>query len=272
MSTAQAPGPPHHPDYARPPLVEVALGVQFRALPRLRPIELASLREQWINDYPVVQEQPPLAPTVESAGVAQPQVQLVIGPSTQTRLWFLRKDGAELVQIQNDRLTVNWRKADAAEQYPRYQAVRDVFRRRYDDLTAFTAARRLGTLELTQVEVNYVNAEDVEEEDLGRLELVFRGWKPSRGHHLGQAKQARAAFVYSIGDVGKAPVRLYVGANPAKRPNGRSALLFTFTVRGAPSGDGLAGALAFMDRAHDHIVRSFAELTSDAAQQRWGKQ
>ena len=260
-----------HPDYDGPPLVEVVLGVQFRALPRLRPIEMASLREQWISDYPVVQEQPPLPPALESVGLVKPQVQLVIGPSTQTRLWFLGKGGAELVQLQNDRLTVNWRRGDSSEPYPRYEAVRDVFRHRYDDLAAFTADRRLGTLEPTQVEVNYVNAEEVPEDALGHLELVLRGWPSGRGHHLGSARQARAALVYEVKDLGRPPVRLYVEANPARGPRGGPAILFTFTIRGGPAEPALASVLDFMDGAHDHIVRSFAELTPTSAQQRWGR-
>ena len=35
------------PDFGAPPVVEVALGVQFRILPALRGLALAPLRERW---------------------------------------------------------------------------------------------------------------------------------------------------------------------------------------------------------------------------------
>jgi len=42
------------PEFSNPPVVEVALGVQFRPVYGLRPIELAILREKWRSKYPVI--------------------------------------------------------------------------------------------------------------------------------------------------------------------------------------------------------------------------
>jgi hypothetical protein len=42
-------------------------------------------------------------------------------------------------------------------------------------------------------------------------------------------------------------------------------------VRGAPTNGTAAAALEFMDHAHDHLNRSFAEVTSDEAQAAWGR-
>lgn len=72
----------------------------------LRPIELGGLRETWRAEYPLVQEQPPLPPQVEAPIAGPPQVQFVVGPALQTRVWFLNEEQTELVQLQPDRLTV----------------------------------------------------------------------------------------------------------------------------------------------------------------------
>lgn len=257
------------PNFDAPPVVEVALGAQFRPLFGLRPIELAGLREQWRAEYPLVQEQPPVPPTVETATSGAPTVQFVVGPALQSRVWFLNDDQSELVQLQHDRLTVNWRQTTSSA-YPRYPRVRTLFEQRFTDLATFVADRNLGTVTVTQVEVTYINAIDATEDQLGSLDRVLRHWQPPT-MHLGSPEQARSTLVFPVPDVGSSPVRMYVAVDPAKRPDGRPVLFLTLTVRGAPTGDDAAEALRFMDQAHAHVVRGFAELTPDAMHAQWGR-
>jgi uncharacterized protein (TIGR04255 family) len=258
------------PEFDNPPVVEVALGVQFRPIFGLRPIELALLRDRWRSAYPLVQEQPPLPATIESTAVGAPQIQLVLGPALQTRLWFLTQDQTELIQLQHDRLTVNWRAMTPGDTYPRYEAVRGVFERRFADLTAFIAERALGDLFVVQAEVNYVNAVRVAPLHVGQLGEVLEHWRSMEEHHLGAASQARASMVFEVPDIGSPPVRLYVAVDPAQRPDGQNVLFVTLTIRGAPSDHDLGGALDFMDHAHGHIVNSFVELTPATRHQEWG--
>lgn len=258
------------PDFGAPPVVEVALGAQFRPLFGLRPVELASLRERWRNRYPLVQEQPPLPPAFESpSGV--PQVQFVVGPALQTRLWFLDEDQAELVQLQHDRLTVNWRQTTEGTAYPHYPHVRRVFEERLADIQVFVQQAELGSIDFAQVEITYINAIEPDDGRQGRLEQVLRNWRAPVEHHLGEPEQARAALVFPIADLGRPPVRMYVAADPAERPDGRSVIFFTLTVRGAPADESVDATLRFLDQAHDHVVRSFAELTPEAMHKRWDR-
>lgn len=259
------------PDFADPPVVEVALGVQFRPLFGLRPIELCPLRERWRGEYPLVQEQPPLPPAVERPSFRGPSVELLLGPALQTRLWFLTSDEAELVQLQHDRLTVNWRQMDGESAYPRFPAVRELFERRWHDLADFVNERQLGTLSPTQVELNYINAIDPLSGQLGQIERILRNWHSTSEHHLGAPEQARLALVFGVPDLGREPVRLYVAVDPAQRPDGQPVLFLTLTIRGAPADETLDSALRFMNEAHEHIVRSFAELTPHAMHTEWGR-
>lgn len=255
------------PEFDAPPVVEVVLGVQFRPLFGLRPIELAPLREQWRGSYPVVQEQPPLPPAIEQAGGGPPTVQFVVGPALPTRTWFVSDDQVSLVQLQHDRLTVNWRQTSDLP-YPRYLSVRQVFEARAQDLSRFVADRGLGELAVTQVELTYINAVDTAPGEMGDLGRIMRHWDaPSTD--LGQPEQARCAVVFAVPNIGQPPVRLYAAADPAQRPDGRPALFLTLTVRGAPAGPQLADALEFMDQAHAHVVRSFTLLTPDAMHALW---
>ena len=262
MNEALSPdGDDSFPDFTTPPVVEVAVGVQFRPLFGLRPIELATLRERWRSAYPLVQEQPPVPPAIEGAVSGPPPVQLIVGPALQTRLWFLTDDQAELVQLQHDRLTVNWRQAPPEAAYPGYPNIRGLFEHRFADVAEFVGDRRLGALSLTQVEIVSINAVDPGADRLGQLEHLLHSWQPLTEHHLGQPQQARVALVFGVPGMGRGPVRMYVAVDPARRPDGRPVLFLTFTVRGAPSDESLTAALAFMDGAHHHMVQSFAELT-----------
>lgn len=257
------------PEFDAPPVVEVVLGVQFRPLLGLRPIELGPLREAWRPTHPVVQEQPLLPPAIEGHASGPRVAQFVVGPALNTRLWFLSEDTSSLVQLQHDRLTVNWRQMTSTT-YPRYRAMRDSFAERSADVVRFTAEHGLGRLSVTQAEVSYINAIDATEEELGDLGSVLRHWRePST--HLGRAEQARCTLVFPVPDIGRPPVRLYIAVDPAQRPEGTPSLFLTLTVRGDPGGDDVDKALRFMDQAHAHVVRSFAELTPDAMHAQWGR-
>lgn len=257
------------PEFGAPPVVEVVLSVQFQPLWRLRPIELAGLRDRWRADYPIVQEQPPLPPEIEGPVGGPAQFQFVVGPAFQTRLWFLNEGQTELLQIQHDRLSVNWRKATGDSTYPRYRHVRNVFEHRFRDLEAFVADNQLGDIGITQAEVSYVNAVDADGDQLGRLDRLLRNWQPPTANHLGEPEQAQAALVLSVGDVGRPPVRMYVAVAVAQDLNGRRFQSLTLTVRGAPGEQTLTSALAFMDQAHSHVVLSFTELTPESAHKQW---
>ena len=270
--TERAPSDAELPEFGAPPVVEVVLGVQFRPIFGLRPVELAGLRERWRSDYPLVQEQPPLPTQIESPRVGPPQVQVVVGPALQSRIWFLNEAQTELVQLQHDRLTVNWRQMRSNIAYPRYPHVRRAFADRFGDLHAFVAEQGMGVLSVVQAEVTYINAIELDDDQLGRLDRVLRNWRPPTSNHLGEPEQVRAALVFPIADTGRPPVRMYVTVDPAQRSDGRPVQFLTITVRGAPTEESLEGALQFMDDAHGHVVRSFAELTPEPMHAVWERQ
>lgn len=261
------------PEFDNPPVLEVALGVQFRTLYGLRTIELSGLREIWRSVYPHVQEQPPLPPALESSQPTLP-AQFMLGPQP-SRTWFLSGDSTELVQIQNDRLILNWRRV-SGRPYPRYQQIRERFLERLHDFRSFLEVQQLGTLSFTQVELTYINGVDVGTDDVFWLGDLLRG-APRMAAELGSLEQARASWVFVVDGFGRAPVRLYVNAEPGQRPPleaGQAptpSLFLTLMTRGAPADDGIDTSVEFMDAAHEHTVRSFAELTTETMHERWGR-
>lgn len=254
------------PDFDRPPVTEVALGVQFNTLP-VRAIDLGPLRQRWFADYPIVQEQPPLEPAMEDGPRAMPVI--VFGPAPMMRHWFMSEDQTHLLQVQQDRLILNWRRMSDDAEYPRYPVLRAVLEHRLAEFSEYVDGAHL-QLRVTQAEVTYIN-------DLGRdgdlpprLDEVARVWASNPGHHLGEPSEVRFAAAYPVPDA-PGPARLLVSLDPQRRADGTPTVLLTLTLRGKPGGDTTQDALEFLDLGRAHVVRSFTELTAETMHERWGR-
>lgn len=261
------------PDFGNPPVVEMAIGVQFRPLDRLRGLALAPLRETWLPDYPFTEEQPALAPSIEGEQqLAQQRLQLGLAVLPPVRQWFLSQTKDEVIQVQQDRLFVNWRAGDELPTaYPRYPYMRRFFERRFTDLTTFALNTDIGKPEITQAELSYINVIETGPDQVGRIDLFLKGWPGTPGHHLGQPEQSRLTLSFPVPGIGQGPVRLYIEVNPARKLNGDPVLFLTLTARGHPGGRSLGESLKFLDEAHDHLIRSFDELTNDVMHEAWGR-
>jgi uncharacterized protein (TIGR04255 family) len=259
------------PEFDAPPVVEVAVGVQFRPIFAMRGLALAGLRDRWRYQYPRIEEQPALPPIAEGSPSLMPWVQFNVVSLPPTRQWFLNELGTELVQVQPDRLLINWRTGEGPAKYPRYGHVRKTFVNRFDDLALFVADEAFGELEITQAELTYINVIEVEHDELGRIDRFLKGWSGVSGHHLGAPEQARVTLTFPIPGLGNSQSRLYVEINPAQKQDGEPVLFFTLTARGNPGGKSFSEAMKFMDEAHDHLTRSFAELTKESMHDVWGK-
>ncbi len=271
MSTMSHPDPMPFsplPDFGRPPVVEVAVGVQFEAQECLRPFETAALRELWREAYPVVQEHPALPPTIEMQPEAQTGFQVFVGPPP-SRLWFVSSDGDSLVQLQPDRLHVNWRAIDGVRPYPRWDWVRDTFKQRLLQVFEFVETRAARVPAIAQVELTYINAIEMPDGTPAAMDHLLKQWGTAPDHHLGTPREFKATLVYEIMGMGQGPVRLYLDAGPGVRPNGGPTSFLTLTVRGAPLQGNTQSSLEFAEKAHEHIVNSFAELTPPTMHALW---
>jgi uncharacterized protein (TIGR04255 family) len=119
-------------EFDHPPVYEAVIGIEFNAL-NLGAVKLAGLQTVWGAKYPTVQELPALEPSV-AAGQPGPLASFSISMALPAlRLWFLEPTGHFIVQVQRDRLLLNWRKLEDGV-YPRYAALRERFAIIVDDL------------------------------------------------------------------------------------------------------------------------------------------
>lgn len=240
-------------NFTDPPVVEVALSVQFEPVEGLSSYRSGALYERWRADFPHVSQHAEVAP-MPAFDTEDDAVFLMVGAGpTGSRLWFETPERTFLLQLQSDRLTVNWRRfADAP--YPRYPAVRERLVAAWGDLTETVGA----TPRVGQVEVSYVNmiARSADE--------VLLGWdNPTCRQSDGQF---RAMFEQSV-DLADA-VRATRQTTLAGRYGEPAQTQLTLVVRAIPTTQ--AHPMAAIDACRADVVARFKEITAVALHQEWG--
>src|SRR5690348_6823882 len=144
------------PEFAKPPVVEVACSIQFELIKELHVGLLGLLWEEYRERYPVVQEQAPLQTPREQFTGTPPRFGFsMTGTFPMPRVWFLTEDGQRLVQVQRDHFIVNWRKLDTGAAYPRYPHLRDSLIEEIELFQQFLADEGLAPIRAIQAELTY---------------------------------------------------------------------------------------------------------------------
>lgn len=257
------------PDFNFPPLNEVALGIQFATPTGYQQIHAGEVWNLFRKEYPQVQEQAPIAPTFETFGLptAVGQLSFTTGAS-HDRFWFLRPNGDELIQFQNDRLLHNWRKVGNLENiYPRFDYMIDKFKNEIERLQEYMKGLSSQTLAVNQCEVSYINHIVLEIDEVkptNWLRFVSFGENDPDDFKIGFREIIRD-------ETGNPQGRLIGEAAIAKNQSGQKIIAFTLTVRGAPKDPSIESALNFISNGRKLIVNKFAELTTDYAHTKWGR-
>lgn len=271
---------PSLPSFARPPLTEVALSVQFEPIPDLNVAVLGIAWNEFRDEFPVVESQPALDPSVERVGLpaTQASVPMFVAGFPTPRLWFVNKPGTELVQLQQDRFVRNWRKVGDGPAYPRYDAhIRPRFLHDYEKFLSFLTWRKIGPISPNQCELTYVNNIGPGPvwstyADLPKvLEMCDFRIQGVDGLKFQEARVAQTQQI--VGADGKFLGRLHMTVEPQLRRSDNSPMIgLTFTGRGQPFSPDTDGVLAFFDLGRRLIVRTFAAITTQEMHKEWGRQ
>jgi uncharacterized protein (TIGR04255 family) len=263
------------PDFSHPPVVEVALGLQFEPLPRL---DTPAIARFWFEDirsrFPEWTSAPALPPTIEWFGVpGQPRLIFGWGPGQMAgRSIFQDQSKKELLQLQQDRFVRNWKKAGADDTYPRYEKIRASFIDELNALRRFIAEQKLGDLVPTQCEVTYVNHIPLQEaRELGQVGFVVSAWSGQfSDNRLSAPETVEIATHHAIVVDGNAIGRLHIAISPGYLDSG-PLLVLTLTARGRPAGPSDHQILDFLNLGREQIVRGFASITTPQMHTRWGR-
>jgi uncharacterized protein (TIGR04255 family) len=148
--------------FSNPPVAEVALSAQFAA--DTVDIEaLGSFAHHVRGALPRRRRQPMAPPLVETFDrVPQvPSIEIHLeAPISLPRAWFLSESEVQLVQLQHDRLTLNWREVEQGAPYPRYGQLRERFEELFGVLGDILRDVEQSA-DVNLVEVTYVNPIDL---------------------------------------------------------------------------------------------------------------
>jgi uncharacterized protein (TIGR04255 family) len=268
------------PEFDEPPVVEVAISLQFRAFESLKAPHLGLLwrvfREQ---GYSRIEEHGELEPAFEEfEGSSVPAVGIRIQTFDDAppppRVWFLNEARDELIQVQRDRIVVNWRADARSEPYPRYPHILTRFRSALTSFIEFAASEQLGDVLPEQCEVTYVNhmCSGTGWERHGDLDQVVTTWQNRYSdEYLGAPEDVGFQVRYRMKDEsGRALGRLHVVLQSAKRSaDGRPIFLMNMIARGKPTPASLEGVFQLFDLEHEWIVRGFTSITTTRMHELW---
>lgn len=263
------------PDYASPPVIEVVGGVGFAPIEGFKAVHVGLLWERFRDQFPRVEEHPPIAMPLETLNTLAPQVEVqFVETPPLPRVWFLDPSGNGIVQVQRDALLHNWRKLTETDTYPRFKVVIAEFRDYFDRLTKFAAENQLGAVLPTQYELTYVNHVFPGEhwEKGTTLNSIFPDfqWRQDSRRFLPVGYEAVhwKTAVRLPDDAGRLHMTIQTGF---KRPDGIPVLVLEMKARGAAKDREFASIWKWFDLAHEWIVRGFADITDKNVQEKlWG--
>lgn len=268
------------PDFVDPPVVEVAMSVQFEELTGLRAPHLGYLWQEFRDRYPQTEEHTPIDEVIERFGatVARrgiPRIEVRDAPPAP-RCWFLNDSGTELIQVQRNRLIHNWRKTATNREYPRYGYLKQLFGDELRRFSEFVAREKLGTFLPNQCEITYVNHIIAgnswnKHADLARVLTVFN--LSFSDNFLISPEDAGLQLRFIIPDERGQPIgRLHVKLESGFRTKDSLPMfLLTLTARGCPRGNEIPGVLRFLDIGREWVVRGFTSITTTIMHKEWGR-
>lgn len=263
------------PDFNEPPVIETVLGVQFSPIKNFSIPHYGLYWAKIRNDYPQYTVQPALDPVIERfEPESQPEfkigVELVSAP--EIRCWFIDRSETRLIQVQKDRFIHNWRKVKGDEVYPRYDSLKPKFKEEWQRFCEFLEEENLGTPDVNQCEVTYVNHIEIGKgwKSYGEMNTVFAYWSgKSSGEFLPEPEKVSLSTRYVMPEH---KGRLHIIMQPAiRRRDAKEVLQLNLTARGRPSSSRLEDILEWFDLGREWIVRGFTDFTTKEMHKAWGR-
>jgi len=185
--------------------------------------------------------------------------------------WFFTQDETQLIQVQRNRFTFNWKRGLIDAPYPHYENIHPIIGQEWNHFRDFVSSNELGNLDVQQCDISYIN--HIEKgngwEDYGQLEHVLTVWSgANRGRTLPAPENVNIGIRYRMPD---GMGRLHVLAEPAIRISDyKEVLQLNLTARGKPLSSDPARIFEWFDSAQSFVAESFVDLTTDHMHSIWG--
>lgn len=247
--------------FQRPPLKEVALGRSFVGRADLLIPYIGVFCQRLHDRFPKARHAQLIL------GEGETPVQDSNG-NWLPRVWLVSVDEAWLVQIQQDRVYVNWRQTDANNDYVRYPAVKQQFDHVWSVLDAVVTETTGVPLQPQRCELSYTNIIEAGDawNSVPELSRVFRDF---RWHEDGRALPTPVGWGTRLDfDLTNAKMSVRIDTGVRKTDEQR-VLKMELRVSGHPGAE--QSSNAWFEAAHLAIVNGFKDLTtSDMHDNHWG--
>jgi uncharacterized protein (TIGR04255 family) len=246
-------------NFRRPPVGEVSFGLGFAPFTAFKAAHYGVFWDLIRKDYPECDDKP------QVVDVANPPIGM---PEwfPLPRVWYLHRNRNYLIQLQPNRIWLNWRRLNDAEEYPRFEALLPVFRDTVGQFADFVKTYNIGDFVATGAELSYVNHIPVGDpsrlySDVGEFMADVR-WAGGR-KTLPNPDGIVWRTEFNMGDD-----RLSVDLKSGKERAGAQRPLYLLEIRASTSAVAHASGNFFewFGRANKLIVEAFCEVTTPEAQ------
>ena len=231
-------------------------------------LDLAAIAASWVDDFPSVQERAPLP--MMGPDPDDPEVSLEVSDEAQTpRLWLQNEAGNRVLQLQQDRIVLNWQKGGSDDTYPRFATIRKSLVEAWGQLNQTMDDLQRDVPPPSICEVLYVNHLGADQgwsaaEDTAALIAPWGGTMSDE--FLPENPHEGFLLHYHLPD---GQGWLNIDAWTTDTRTDERLMVLTLVSRGSASSPNLDGALDFMDLAHEWIVRGFTSVTTMEAHKKW---
>jgi uncharacterized protein (TIGR04255 family) len=265
--------PKNQLDFARPPVDEVVLSVLFQSLDKLMAPHLGEIWQEFKNDgFINITEHAQVPPAIETFPIpSQRSGQFQFNVPDLARIWFIHENDNQIIQIQRDRFTHNWRRTDSDQKYPGFSTICDKFNGFYNRFCQIIKDMGIGEVTPLQYELTYIDQIRQGEgwntlNDIGKIYNLFANSQNSDSFWSGvESLVLRTSF--RIVDLNS---RLYLTIRDrTKIPEEIQTLQTDFTMRGFPENLDCS-TMTWFKLAREEIRKKFAMLfTEDIQTQVW---
>lgn len=270
------------PDFASPPIIEFVLGAQFAPLENFTTGHFGLFWSRLGKDeWPIAGEETPLDPQFELFDIPRwrmiRNLQFKLQPRFQPGRFTLQNAARDrMIQLQDTRLLLNWRKKDdgGSVRYPSYKVLIGEFESTLTILQKFVAEHQLGSLQLNQWEITYVDSFPQDEfwkspADWQRILPGLFGSLSTTSQNELSLEHRAAEWSYEIKPKkGRLHVNAQVGfLTDSSKPS----LLLNLTARGPVSENEVKSLRDGLDLGHSVSVREFLAMVDPEIKATWNE-
>jgi uncharacterized protein (TIGR04255 family) len=253
---------PRLPSYENAPLNELAIGIHFEQLAGWQSRHVGQFWTEVAKEFPSTEDQTPIF-EVEGG----PRFQILQLPPLR-RTFLVSQDQNFVLQLQESRFLLNWRKRQPKDTYPRFGSVFARFIDHWGHFSDFVAREKAGNLKPVRYELTYVNHIEQGESPVSvtaeRYARIFN-WSNLKSQFLPPPTGVNVVWTFPLpSQLGFAQANLSQGV----RTDGRAVLVLVMSCNGSASPK--TPLNEWFATAHQWLSEGFKELTTEIAHKEWG--